>query len=51
MFQGNASAALDFYSAVYSDFSLEEVHLYDENEQSETGTIEQPNVVHWRLRK
>ena len=44
MFQGNATEALDTYSTVFSDFIVENVEKYGEDEQGKPDTIKQAYV-------
>ncbi len=44
MFQGNATDALDTYSTVFSDFIVENIEKYGEDEQGKPGTIKQAYV-------
>ena len=44
MFQGNATDALDTYSTVFSDFIVEHIEKYGEDEQGKPGTIRQAHV-------
>lgn len=44
MFQGNANEALDTYSTVFSDFIVEDVKKYGNDEQGKPGTIKQAHV-------
>lgn len=44
MFQGSATDALDTYSIVFSDFVVENVEKYGEDEDGKFGTIKQAQV-------
>ncbi|MGI9351956.1 MAG: VOC family protein [Rhizobiaceae bacterium] len=44
MFQGNASDAIDTYSSIFSDFNVENIEKYGEDEQGEPDTIKQAYV-------
>ena len=44
MFQGKATAALDAYSTVFSDFTIERIEKYGDNEQGAPGTIKRASV-------
>jgi len=44
MFQGNGTAALDFYRSVFSDFSIEQIEKYGEDAQERAGTIKQAHI-------
>ena len=39
MFQGDATEALDTYAAIFSDFTVETVEKYGDNEQGKPDTI------------
>lgn len=44
MFQGNATDALDAYSTIFSDFTVESVERHGDDEQGKPGGIKQASV-------
>ncbi len=44
MFQGQATAALDFYKSVFSDFIVEQIEKYGDDAEDQAGTIKQARV-------
>ena len=44
MFQGNASEALDTYSSIFPDFTIEAMERHEADEQGASGTIKQAQI-------
>ena len=44
MFQGKATAALDFYKSIFSDFVIEQLEKYGADAKDQAGTIKQAKV-------